>query len=120
MSPKANDSFHSTIARVLESGAFPRGALGVRRFDAMVQRAGAKNILTLDVSTTKPDASIPALVVGQIGLERASRFEIGNEVYDPAQGPQPGGYLTAQQYLADTAGLVKAVHDVGATAGVTV
>lgn len=120
MSPLANDSFHTTIAKVLATGVFPPAALGVARFDAMAQRAGAKNILALDVSTAGPDPSIPALVVKEIGLERASRFEIGNEVYDPTQGPQPGGYSTAQEYLADTAALVKAVRDVGATAGVNV
>jgi hypothetical protein len=47
----------------------------------LVRSGGAANILTLDVSTVyPPDTSIPAQVVGDLGLARASRFEIGNEV----------------------------------------
>lgn len=40
--------------------------------------------------------------------------------YDPRQGPQPNGYLTAQDYLADTKDLIAAVRGVGAKAGVVV
>jgi hypothetical protein len=118
-SPLANDSFHRTIAEVQQAG-FPAGAFGAQRFDQMLQRVGAQNILTLDVSTAGPDPSIPALVVSKLGLERASRFECGNEVYDPRQGPQPGGYATAQDYLADTKELIGAVRSVGGRAGVTI
>jgi hypothetical protein len=116
MSPLANDSFHQTISQVLGASALN---VGVERFDAMLQRAGARNMLSLDV-TSEHDTTVPSLVVGQIGIDRANRFEIGNEVYDPRQGPRPNGYLTAQDYLKDTAGLVDAVHEVGANAGVTV
>lgn len=118
-SPLANDSFHTTIAQV-QAQAFPPGAFGVKRFDEMLQRAGARNILSLDVSTAGPDASIPRKVVQQLGRERANRFEIGNEVYDPRQGPPPNGYTTAQHYLADTEALIEQVRAVGATAGVTI
>ena len=86
----------------------------------MLQRAGADNILALDVSTAGPDPTIPALVVSKLGLARASRFEIGNEVYDPRQGPPPNGYATAQDYLADTKALISAVRAVGGRAGVTI
>eukprot|EP01043_Picozoa_sp_COSAG02_P057252 COSAG02_NODE_6917_length_3288_cov_87.007972_2_plen_764_part_01 len=116
MSPLANDSFHQTIRQVLDASALN---VGVERFDAMVHRAGAKNILSLDV-TSEHDTTIPSMVVSQIGVNRAFRFEIGNEVYDPRQGPRPNGYKTAQDYLSDAAGLIDAVHNVGANAGVTV
>ena len=105
---------------MLAADAFPPGSLGVDRFDAMVARANASNILTLDVSTTPPDPSVPATVVATLGPQRASRFEIGNEVYDPRQGPPPNGYATAQDYLSQTSALVKAVRAAGARAGVTV
>ena len=106
---------------MLAADAFPPGSLGVDRFDAMVARANASNILTLDVSTTPPDPSVPATVVATLGPQRASRFEIGNEVYDPRQGPPPNGYATAQDYLSQTSALVKAVRGQGgARAGVTV
>lgn len=75
-SPLANDSFHDTISRV-QAAAFPAGAFGVQRFDEMLQRVGASNILSLDVSTAGPDLSIPGKVVQKLGLARASRFEIG-------------------------------------------
>ena len=120
-SPLANNSFYSTIAAVERAG-FPPGVFGVRHFDEMLRRSGgAANILMLDVCTAGPDPSVPARVIRQLGgLVRAPRFEIGNEVYDPRQGPQPGGYATAQEYLADTHELVEAVRDVGASAGVSI
>eukprot|EP01044_Picomonas_judraskeda_P031733 COSAG03_NODE_11970_length_568_cov_0.923241_2_plen_76_part_01 len=76
MSPLANDSFHQTISQVLGASALN---VGVERFDAMLQRAGARNMLSLDV-TSEHDTTVPSLVVGQIGIDRANRFEIGNEV----------------------------------------
>ena len=51
---------------------------GVQRFDEMMRRAGAENILTLDDSSTAhgaPDPSLPALIVSKLGAKRANRFE---------------------------------------------
>lgn len=73
--------YHATTAAV-EAAGFPPRVFGVERFDAMLVRSGgAANILTLDVSTVRPpDTSIPERVAKQIGRDRATRFEIGNEV----------------------------------------
>lgn len=121
MNPLANDSIANLTREQLAK--FPPNALGTARFDAMTKRAGAKILFTLGATSRwsrDHDATVPALVVSEIGLDRASRWEIGNEVYDPRAGPPPTGYLTAQDYLADTADLLKAVHAVGANAGVPV
>ena len=66
---------------------FPAHAFGVRNFDAMAARAGAATVLTLDVSTAVSDTSLPSLIASRVGKGRATKFEIGNEVYDPRQGP---------------------------------
>ena len=58
------------MAKVLASG-FPAGAVGIAHFDAMVKRAGAKNILTLNKCYDDP--TIPALIVSQIGLEASTQ-----------------------------------------------
>lgn len=70
MSPLANDSNSLMMAKVLASG-FPAGAVGIAHFDAMVKRAGAKNILTLNKCYDDP--TIPALIVSQIGLEASTQ-----------------------------------------------
>jgi hypothetical protein len=79
----ARTPFRYTVTTAaVQAAGFPPRSFGVERFDAMLVRSGgAANILTLDVSTVyPPDTSIPAQVVGDLGLARASRFEIGNEV----------------------------------------
>ena len=92
--PNASDYYD--VMREIQLGFQPH-AFGAERFDAMLLRSGgAANVFTLDVSTAGPDPAVPSAVIKKLGLARASRFEIGNEVYDPRQGPQPGGYLTAQ------------------------
>jgi hypothetical protein len=40
-------------------------------------------------------------------IMHAPLWDAAIQVYDPRQGPQPGGYLTAQDYLADTKELVQ-------------
>lgn len=100
----------------------PPGVFGVARADAMARAVGAELVLTLDVSTAGPDPSIPALVAAQLPVDRVrgTRFELGNEVYDPRQGPPPNGYATAQQYLAAVAPVAAAVRAVGGVPGVVV
>jgi len=45
-------------------------------------------------------------------------FELGNEVYDPRQGPQPGGYSSADDYLHDVKPVVEAIHAARGRAGI--
>ncbi len=110
-------AYHAQLQRMLQ--AFPARAFGVEAFDAATRAVGANNLFTLDVSGRPLDLSVPTAVVSKLGPGRATRFEIGNEVYDPRQGPPPNGYATAQDYLADTRALVAAVRAAGARAGVT-
>lgn len=104
LSPQANSEYYQTIAN-LSAKFFPPHAFGFAKFDKMLVQASphgntASNILTLDVSTAGPDASVPAMVVEALGLSRANKFEIGNEVYDPRQGPPPNGYRTVRVICA--------------------
>ena len=122
----AANPFYATVTNL--SAKFPPHSFGAAAFDAVLKSGlttNPKTMLTLDVSTVGPagggvDTTVPAKVVAALGTERATRFEIGNEVYDPRQGPPPNGYSTAQDYLRDTAGLVAAVRNVGGRAGVVV
>ena len=115
-------AFHATIADVMSSGAFAPGTFGIAAFDAMARDAGAETIISLDVSAGGgADPAVPSLIAARIGGARAARLklEIGNEVYNPRQGPQPGGFATAQDYLSATAALREAAHAVpGARVGV--
>lgn len=45
-------------------------------------------------------------------------FELGNEVYDPRQGPQPGGYATAGDYLRSVSAVQQAIRNQGGKAGI--
>jgi hypothetical protein len=114
-------SYYKTMAGMFDH--FPEHSFDVVHFNQIV--GSSEVVLTLDVSTSSPagpDPSIPALVARQLSPYRAPsslRFEIGNEVYDPRQGPKPGGFLQAQDYLAATAETIAAVHKSGARAGVT-
>lgn len=120
LSPLANDTYSSTIAKV-EAAGFPPRVFGLDRFDAMLERSGgAESVILLGLNYGVPERDVPGRIVQQLGHGRASKFEIGNEVYDPAEGPRDGGYKTAQDYLEDTRELIKAVRAAGGKAGVTV
>lgn len=41
---------------------------------------------------------------------RSGWWEVGNEVYDPRQGPLPSGYTTAQDYLKATQEVVTTIQ----------
>ena len=113
-------SYYKAQAAVL--AALPPGAFGVAQADELARAAGSELTLTLDVSTTAPDPAIAAMVAARLpgGSLDGRRVELGNEVYDPRQGPPPSGYRTAQEYLASVAALAAAVRKSGGRAGVVV
>jgi hypothetical protein len=118
--------YHWTIAQAM-AAAFPPHAFGVAQFAELVGTVGNSALIlwTLDVSApgTAADVGVPALIaqrLGQPGNGSGLLFEIGNEVYDPRQGPPPSGFSTADEYLDATSGLVRAVHALpGARVGFT-
>eukprot|EP00937_MAST-01D_sp_MAST-1D-sp2_P003561 g3561.t1 len=103
--------------------ALSPGAFGVEQMDKLARSVGAELTLTLCVSAGgPPDSSVPGLVASKLPAERVAgaRFELGNEQYDPRQGPQPGGWRDAAQYLAAVEPVAAAVRAVGGIAGVPV
>eukprot|EP00039_Didymoeca_costata_P033086 m.40651 g.40651 ORF g.40651 m.40651 type:complete len:560 (+) comp9691_c0_seq1:267-1946(+) len=94
--------------------AFP---FNFTQFNAMTEAVGAGNLFTLDISTTT-DISVPSMVVQALGLKRASRFEVGNEVYDPRQGPPLKGFATVAEYYQLTKPVFQAIRNAGAKSAV--
>lgn len=119
--------FNAQCDAVMRAGFAPH-AFGVQAFDSMVRAAGAEAVFTLDVSSpgTSGDVGIPQLVAERLDRPGGLRFEIGNEVYDPRQGPPCAngtigcGFATAQDYMAATSELIRAAHALpGGRVGVT-
>eukprot|EP00035_Acanthoeca_spectabilis_P035085 m.32404 g.32404 ORF g.32404 m.32404 type:complete len:125 (-) comp7042_c1_seq1:526-900(-) len=75
---------------------FPKGSFGEFAFDELMQPVNTDVTFTMDVSTDPPNA--------------AGWWEVGNEAYDPRQGPLPSGYTTAQDYLKATQEVVTTIQ----------
>jgi hypothetical protein len=110
--------YHAALEKWLHE--FPPYSFGAAEFDAMAQSVGASATFTLDVSTAPADPAIPDRIITALGVERAGWWEIGNEVYDPRQGPPPTGFTTAQEYLETTSAVVTAIQKRGARAAVAI
>ena len=107
--------------RDAKAACFPDEEFTVGAFYDLVLATDAAAILTLDV--TDCEASLDS-VQEFVRMARAAgvtlRVEIGNESYDPAQGPKPGGFRDGAEFVEKTRKYVTALKEAGATVAVPV
>eukprot|EP01045_Picozoa_sp_COSAG04_P028917 COSAG04_NODE_4618_length_1987_cov_1.317267_1_plen_431_part_00 len=103
------------------AAAFPAGSFAVGPFLESMRRADAAAVLTVEVTDT-PSAAAGVRAV-ELAAAAAARtnipllVEVGNEVFDAWQGPQPGGFASAVDFLAVAGPIMRAVRAAGGRVG---
>ena len=107
--------------RDAKAACFPDDEFTVGAFYEMVKATGSAAILTLDVSDCEASLeSVQEFVRMAQADDITLRVEIGNESYDPNQGPKPGGFHNGAEFVEKTRKYVHALKEVGASVAVPV